>query len=371
MFWAIAAAALFIAAIVTFFPLLRRKSLWQPAALALTFLLPAAGLWIYSDVGTPEAIGMAPTPRQAESTAGHSPESAEMDSMIAGLRAKLAENPADLDGWMLLARTLRATQRFPEAVTALETAHGIDPENPYVMVELAETWIFTNPDGRIEDRVVAMLERALEIDPSQQKALWLMGIAASQAGDDAFAISYWESLLELMEPGSKVAQSVQVQIDEAKTRLGMGVEVATAAPVTETSSEPVAQPDIAVAPAPAEDGTWQGTPISINISEEAGAAIPEQFVLFVMIRSPGPAVGPPIGVRRLINPAFPLALTITDRDSMLQERKISLESEIQIQARVSLSGSPTANNGDWQTVPVTVALASTETVELILDQRVE
>jgi cytochrome c-type biogenesis protein CcmH len=90
-----------------------------------------------------------------------------------------------------------------------------------------------------------------------------------------------------------------------------------------------------------------------------------------MIRSPGPAMGPPLGVRRIIDPALPLDLTISDKDSMMQERLISTESEVQLQARISLTGSPAASSGDWQSTPLTVALNSGETVELIIDQRVE
>ena len=63
--------------------------------------------------------------------------------------------------------------------------------------------------------------------------------------------------------------------------------------------------------------------------------------------------------------------TINDGDSMLQERKISLETEVQLQARISLSGSPAAASGDWQSAPVVVPLSAGDTVELILDQQVE
>ena len=50
----------------------------------------------------------------------------------------------------------------------------------------------------------------------QQKALWLMGIAATQAGEDEAAISYWETLVQQLEPDSGSAQSVQQQIGEAQ-----------------------------------------------------------------------------------------------------------------------------------------------------------
>ena len=395
MFWIIAAAALFAAALVTFLPLLRGKSYWQPAALAMLFLLPAAGLWIYSEVGTPEAIDIPALPAgHAAAGAAADPMSGEeMDAMLAGLRARLTETPADLDGWVLLARTLKTMQRFPQAVEALEIAQRIAPDNPYVMVELAEARIFTSADGRIDADSVAMLERAVEAEPTQQKGLWLLGVAAAQSGDDAFAISYWESLLAQLEPGSPVAQSVQAQINEARTRLGMEVETpaslalpeshpeipaeSPADAAAEQASEPAramaAEQSAAPAAAPpiTSDGSWQGTGVRITASEAARAAIPPGAVMFVVVRGPGPAVGPPLGVRRIAGPAFPLELTITDGDSMMAERKISLESEVQLQARVSLSGSPGAQPGDWQSAPVTVPLHSDSTVELILDQRVE
>ena len=71
----------------------------------------------------------------------------------------------------------------------------------------------------------------------------------------------------------------------------------------------------------------------------AQAALDAGAVMYVMIRSPGPAMGPPLGVKRLDSPTFPLELTITYQDSMMAERQISSEAEIQVQARVSLTGS--------------------------------
>jgi cytochrome c-type biogenesis protein CcmH len=396
MFWIIAAAALFAAALVTFLPLLRGKSYWLPAALAMVLMLPAAGLWIYSEVGTPEAIDMPALPagHAAAGAAADPMSTEEMDTMLAGLRARLTETPADLDGWVLLARTLKTMQRFPQAVEALEIAQRIAPDDPFVMVELAEARIFTSTDGRIGADSVAMLERAVEAEPSQQKGLWLLGVAAAQAGDDAFAISYWESLLGLLEAGSSVAQSVQAQINEARARLGMEVEMPVSLALPESHPEITPEPQTALpesesvpamaaeqSAAPAAtppavgDAVWQGTEVRISASEAAQAAIPPGAVMFVVIRAPGPAVGPPLGVRRLTGPAFPVELTITDGDSMLAERKISLESEVQLQARVSLSGSPGAKPGDWQSAPVTVPLGTSQNgaaaVELVLEQQVE
>jgi cytochrome c-type biogenesis protein CcmH len=360
MFWTLAAAVLFIGLVIALFPLLRGRSALQPLALALAFALPAAGLWIYNSFGTPEGIDVQGVPRpQASSSDPHSMESGEMSAMVADLRARLAQNPGDLDGWMLLSRSLKTTRQYDEAARALETAHGLAPENPAVMVELAEAWVFLSADGQIPDRSVSMLERALGMQPTLQKGLWLMGIAQSQRGDDAFAISYWQSLLELLEPGSDIARTVQQQIGEAQARMGMSPD---------TPAMPAGHPEIE-APAVAEDGSWSGTRLVVTASDGAQQALDSGAVMYVMIRSPGPAMGPPLGVRRVERPELPLELTITDQDSMMQERLISTEKEVQLQVRISVSGAPNAAAGDWQSATQTVELAGSPLVVLNVDEQ--
>jgi cytochrome c-type biogenesis protein CcmH len=319
---------------------------------------------MYTHVGTPQGINVVGKPpaaraqQSAPSDQAHSSDSQEMDAMIAGLQARLAQNPEDLDGWMLLARSYKATQRFEEATAALERASQLEPGNPVIMVDLVETEIFMTPDGRISDENIAILKQALERDASMQKALWLMGIASSQKGEVDAAVGYWETLLAQLEPGSTVAQSVQNQIDQLKSSSG---GMAAAAPVAAETAQPE----------PADDGSWQGVNLKVRAGEDVQNRIPTGGVLYVMIRSAGPAMGPPLGVRRIIDPALPLEITINDGDSMMQERMISSESSLQLQARISLTGSPAANTGDWQSTPLSVSLDSTEAVELVIDQRVE
>jgi cytochrome c-type biogenesis protein CcmH len=146
-------------------------------------------------------------------------------------------------------------------------------------------------------------------------------------------------------------------------------------PTMPPAAPPLAQQEpVMNAPAaqPSSETTtgWAGINVQVTGADvPAGAA--QNAVLFVMIRTPGVAAGPPIGVRRIIGPSLPLEITISDRDSMLQERQISSEAQLQIQARLSLSGSPGARSGDWQSEPVIVSLESAESVELIINQQVE
>jgi cytochrome c-type biogenesis protein CcmH len=393
LFWILAAIGLALATFVSCLPLFRQKTGWTPIALALVFAVPAGALMVYKNIGAPEAIDMVSAP--ARNVATHEAgESAELDDLVGNLRARLTEDSESLDGWILLARTLKSMQRYSEALEALETANRIAPDNPFVIVELVETRIFVSPQGLIDAEMVAMLQAALTADPNQQKALWLLGIAASQAGEDEAAISYWETLSKQLEPETTIAQSVGKQIDMARARLGLETEdAANASPFgaetgaeTQTAAEPEppvesqtgmsAQPP-AIASTAAESSaaamnqptgeTWTGTDLRVSFADGIQPQIPSSAVLWVMIRTAGPVAGPPLGVRRVIGPTLPLELTISDQDSMMKERLISL----QLQARLSLSGAPQARSGDWQTAPMTVPLDSSETLELVIDQQVE
>ena len=371
MFWTLAAAVLFVGAVITLFPLLRGKSAWQPIALALAFALPAGGLWLYNGFGTPDGIGVIGTPLQAAASSAdpHAGQAGEMNTMISGLRQRLAESPDDLEGWLLLARTLRSTQQFAEAADALERAHALAPENPVVMADLAEAWIYETPDGRVPEASRAMLERALAIEPNLQKGLWLMGIASMQDGDDAFAISYWQTLLEQLDPASNVYQMVANQVNEAQARMGMipGEESHEGHDHAMAGEEPPADQ----AAEPSEDGAWNGTRLVLDAAEEVKLALDNGAVLYVVVRTPGPAMGPPLGVKRLTDASFPLELTLTDADSMLAERPISSVPGIEVQARVSLSGMPAAQAGDWQSAAKPVETTGTTLVVLNIDQQVE
>jgi len=242
------------------------------------------------------------------------------------------------------------------------------------MVDLVEAQIFLSPNGRISDDAVATLEQVLEMNPGMQKALWLMGIASAQNGDADAALGYWETLLQQLEPGSTVAQSVQSQIDQLKAEVGMTPAAssmnapAAAAPAAPPAETVQAEP---VETSVADDGSWQGVKVSVRAGDDVQSRIPTGGVLYVMIRSSGPAMGPPLGVRRIIDPILPVEITVSDQDSMMQERMISSESTLQLQARISLTGSPTSSTGDWQSQPLSLSLDSKEAVELVIDQRVE
>lgn len=365
-FWILAAVALAIAAFITFLPLFLPKTGWTPIALAMVFFLPTSALMLYPYIGTPEGLDQVAPAAAPATQAAHTSESSEMDVMVDNLRARLTESPEHLEGWMLLSKTLKTMQRYQEALEALETAHRIAPEDPYISVELIEARIFVSGQGRIDNEMITVLEDAVARDPSQQKGLWLLGVASSQSGNDAKAIEYWQTLVQQLEPGTSIAGSVQEQISQAQNRLGIEQDSSAGREAVEPDVSPareVIKPDVSA--------DREGIKLHLSASDELAANMPSNSILFIIIRSAGPVAGPPLGVRRISNPAFPLELTISDQDSMMAERQISSESELRLQARLSLSGAPNAQSGDWQSDPMTVSWKTPETVQLVMDRRVD
>jgi cytochrome c-type biogenesis protein CcmH len=326
-FWLLAAAIPVLTALVLFRPLLRRGGSMLGLGLALLLLLPVTTLLLYQGVGTPAGIQPTEVPAQVA-------EDADINELLMQLEARMAAEPNDVEGWMLLGRSYRSLQRFGESRNAFEQARRLAPDDPAVAVELAEALIFTSPPGQPDPAVNGLLEEALARAPDMQKALWLAGMMAAQGGDDARAVALWERLMRLLEPGSGVANSVSEQLNAARARLGV--------------------------PPPE---AWSGIEIVIAAPEGLPELSPEA-ALFIIARDPN-APNPPLGAIRL-PPAFPAMVTLTDANSMMPQRPISSVAEVQLQARLSLDGNPLSQEPGPESDAVTVGRDHGETVELEL-----
>lgn len=339
MFWLVSSVVLIAAGMFLAWPLLSRGSPWKGAGLAVALALPIAGLILYQNVGTPSALDV-------EATAP--PQ--DMNEMVDSLRGRLSEREEDLEGWLLLGRSLKSLKRFPESVSALETAERIEPDNPLIQVELAESRLYASGNPQISEDIRTILLRAVEQDPTLQKGLWLLGIDAVQRGEDALAVEYWVRLLDQVEPDNPVAQTVREQIALARERLG----------------EPAPQ----VEP-PVSGADWQGIQVEVSLDDADAAEVPANSVLFVIVRPPGVAGGPPLGVARVNGPRFPVSLTIDDENSMIPGRALSGFEQLTLRARLSLTGQVMPGPGDRESEEIEVERERESQVSLSLDRIVE
>ena len=337
MFWFVAITISLLVAAAVCWPLLHSGGLMRSAGLSLVALGVVLSLLLYREVGTPAAIGVDGRPAARSEVANHAPDQVQMGQMLEQLEQRLQENPDDLEGWLILGRSYKTMQRYPEALAALESAYSLSPENPVVMVELAEASMFASGNPSIGVQQRSLLEQAVATDPQNQKGLWLLGIAAAQTGDSERAADYWKRLLAQMEPGSSAAVAIQEQIDSLS-----GVTAIEAPPET-----------------------WPGFDITINAPGGDFQAVPGS-VLFVIARRPG-AAGPPLGVRRIESPVFPVRVVLTDADSMLPQLPVSSSEKVELLARLSATGQAVPSEGDIQSAAV--QRPPTDSAPIILELR--
>jgi cytochrome c-type biogenesis protein CcmH len=173
--------------------------------LALGLGLPLAAALLYFALGNPAAID---PPAQQRLTAG------DIERMVSGLAAKLEKEPNNLQGWAMLARSYKAMGRLPEALRAYERAGSLVDDNAELLLDYADTMAASS--GGFDARTMALIDKALKLDPANPQGLWLRGTAAYAAKQYAKALADWEGLLKLLPPDSEDAAVLKANITEVK-----------------------------------------------------------------------------------------------------------------------------------------------------------
>jgi len=103
-----------------------------------------------------------------------SEQAATVDSMLKQLEAKLAANPQDLQGWLLLGRSYVALQRFAPAVDAYQHAYDLTKgENTEALIGLGEAMALLDHWRRAGARVINGAD-VMAIDASKARQLSLI-----------------------------------------------------------------------------------------------------------------------------------------------------------------------------------------------------
>jgi cytochrome c-type biogenesis protein CcmH len=301
---------------------------------ALIASLACTSALLYWLVGTPRALD--PAQREQPRT---------LAEAITRMEAELQRDPRQVEGWRLLARAYMAEGRADAARDALARAVELAPEDPGLLTEAAQARAFATDSRRFDAEAVALLQRALAIDPQHQRARWFLGIAQRQAGDAAQAAETWRPLLQLVDVDT--ARSLLEQINLARGEAGL--------PPLPDSALPAPEAGIAV---------------SVSVDPELAARYPQGAWLFVIARQPG---GPPmpVAVEKLQPAAYPVTVTLDDGDSPMPTLGLSQLEQVEISARVSASGQAAAQAGDFESDTVTVEIEAGASAALVIDRVVE
>ena len=323
-------------AVVLVLVALALRPLWSGArrsALALALALGVGTGGLYLLLGTPDALD----PAQLKA-----PET--LEEAIVQLERRLADEPGSVEGWVLLGRSHAAQGNWTGAADAFGKAQALLPEEPDLMVELADARMRAAPDGRFPADAVALLERAVQLRPDHQRALFYLGAQQLQAGSPAEAAATWGRLLPLVDENT--AKALRPQLDMAREQAGL--------PPLEPAPEAAAGPSLAV---------------TVELDPALAGQLAPGATLYVFARTL--EGGLPVAVKRLPAESFPVTVSLSDADGLMPAQKLSGQARVRLMARISRSGDAGASPGDLEADVLELDVADGANATLVIAKVVQ
>ncbi|BAI73510.1 cytochrome C-type biogenesis protein [Azospirillum sp. B510] len=207
-------------------------------ALLLALVLPLGALSVYGVYGRPDLPAQPLASRNLDQERGGPSKSvlAAMDK----LKAQLAENPADLQGWLILGQAYAKMGRNGDAADALRRAVALNKDDVEVQGLFGETLVTAN-DGMVPEEAVAAFDAVLAKEPKDPRARFFAALARFQAGDQQGALDRWSALMAESPADAPWVPVVRDQIREAAVALKLDPAKVTPQPLPPEQKDQTAQ----------------------------------------------------------------------------------------------------------------------------------
>lgn len=155
---------------------------------------------LYSSIGRPDLLTNSETAFVAGSDSAATVTDnvqplGDVNEMITRLADRLAREPGDLAGWQMLGWSYFKVGRYAEAADAYARAVSLAPKNGELLSLQAEALVNLN-GGSVSEAALALVEKSLELDPSNPRATYFKGVSLDEAGNTAAAVDLWLTMLD-------------------------------------------------------------------------------------------------------------------------------------------------------------------------------
>lgn len=253
--------------------------------------------------------------------------------LIDRLTLQTQQDPNDIEMWYLLARLNFDVGQFDQAVigfTQVIQRLPIDSkqDQAVAMAQLAQAQFFAN--GRQLDAATeSLLKDVLDINPKNETALGLLGVAAYESKQYVDAVQYWQRLISMMSASNPNAMAIQGGINKALDQM------------TPQEREQIEQAQDVVTPSVIQ--------VTVNVAQEIISKLPKNADLFVLAKAEnGPPM--PLAVKRISVDQWPVTVTLDDSMAMMPALRLSQFEKVIITARISKNGVGNAKPGDLEGV---------------------
>jgi len=285
-----------------------RQGRWVIPLLAL--LLPCLSVFIYLMLGDVNALN------KIELQANETKAAENVAQMIAKLEQRLRQQPDDMEGWKMLARSYSYLQQYQQAADVYAKLYRMQPEDIDVQLQYANNLAMSR-GGRMAGEPEQLIGRVLQKQPENNNALWLAGMAKAEQGDYKQAKHYWEKLAALLPANSESLPQVRQMLAALDAELA---KQAAAVPAVEIQ-------------------------VRVDIDTALKAKLPADTTLFIYAQAvTGPKM--PLAIVRKQLADLPLKLVLNDSMAMQPSTHLGDYPQLRIVARLSQSGQATTQPGD-------------------------
>ena len=311
----------------------RVSSLGKALPLLAAIMVPVLGLGLYLHYGSSDKV---------ELTREFSQPPQSLEEMVASLERAAAAQPDSAEGLYFLGRAYMAQNRPADAAKVFERTVALAGRQPELLGQWAQAQYFAD-DKQWSDKTQALTDEALKADPKEVTSLGLLGIAAFEGKRYQEAITYWQRLLNELPQGDKSREALEGGIERARQQLlasGGKVEEAPAAKARASIK------------------------VSVDLADAVKAQVLPGDSVFIFARAvSGPPA--PLAVKRVTVADLPITVELGDVDAMMPQLKLSNFPEVQLMARISRAGQPTA--GEWIGRGKPLSSSTTQLQQLTID----
>jgi len=276
----------------------------------IVFFIPVFVALFYLVLGRPDLIN-ASNQGQVNITP------AQIEQMVINLEKRLQDSPDDIEGWQMFYRSNMTLKRYEKAIIAAEKLIELQGETADNLLHFIDASTMANQQ-QITAQANTMIDRLLEIEPDNQTAMWLAGIAAWQQGKWQQVYNHWQDLLATLETDSEDKQVLKNMLNEVQAKID-GIE---------------------------KNGDKANhIKLVVDIKPELKEFISENAELYIYARTEDYSMTPVAGASFPIT-QWPISLELNN--SHIIDKSLSLHdfSSVQIIARVSNTGTGKPESGD-------------------------
>ncbi|WP_096085925.1 c-type cytochrome biogenesis protein CcmI [Agaribacterium haliotis] len=314
----------------------------------LCLALPLAALLLYNQLGAKPEWQITEI---SEALYGAHGGSKQLETeLLSKLQQRLKQRPESPQLWFMLGSAASSAGNYELSVRAYKELLKLAPESARVHAELAQS-LFMRAGNTITPEVRAETQKALELDPELASALGLAGIDAFQSGRYQQAIDLWQSAVKQLDPQSSGAQVLSRGIVRAQAALGQSGASKTSSATASTKAA-------------------AGASILVKLSlGDKAAELSGDETVFVYARA-WQGAKMPLAIQRLKVSDLPATVELNKDTAMAQGMDISSAPQLEVLARVSLSGTASPQSGDWLASKGPIVLGKkASTVELEINEQ--